>query len=64
MSEIVDLSAVEAAAAVRAGSLSPAELFEVYRARAAADRTAGEEGLNCFTWVAEQGGAQTGGRRR
>jgi aspartyl-tRNA(Asn)/glutamyl-tRNA(Gln) amidotransferase subunit A len=51
--DIVQLSAFEAAAEVRAGSLSSAELFEAYRARAAADRDAREEGLNCFTWVAE-----------
>ncbi len=29
------------------------ELFEAYRARAAADRAADDDGLNCFTWVAE-----------
>jgi len=39
-----------AAAAIRAGSLSSPELFEVYRERAAGDRAAGEAGLNCFTW--------------
>jgi aspartyl-tRNA(Asn)/glutamyl-tRNA(Gln) amidotransferase subunit A len=50
---IVELSAFEAAAEVQAGSLSSGELFEAYRARAAADRAAGGEGLNCFTWVAE-----------
>jgi aspartyl-tRNA(Asn)/glutamyl-tRNA(Gln) amidotransferase subunit A len=51
--DIVELSAAAAAAAVAARELSPDELFEVYRARAAADRAAGEDGLNCFTWVAE-----------
>jgi aspartyl-tRNA(Asn)/glutamyl-tRNA(Gln) amidotransferase subunit A len=51
---IIELSAFEAANAVQAGSLSSGELFEAYRARAAADRVAGGEGLNCFTWVAEQ----------
>ena len=40
--------------AIAAGSLSAAELFDAYRERAAADRAAGEEGLNCFTWVAEE----------
>jgi aspartyl-tRNA(Asn)/glutamyl-tRNA(Gln) amidotransferase subunit A len=52
--EVLELSAVAAAAAVAEGSLSREELFDTYRARAAADREAGEEGLNCFTWVAEQ----------
>jgi aspartyl-tRNA(Asn)/glutamyl-tRNA(Gln) amidotransferase subunit A len=50
--ELLELSAFEAAAAIGMGSLSAAELFEAYRARAGADRAAGEEGLNCFTWVA------------
>ena len=50
--EILELSARGAAAAIDSGSLSAQELFEVYRARAAADREAGEQGLNCFTWVA------------
>ena len=35
---ILELTAARAAAAVRAGELDPAELFEVYRARAADDR--------------------------
>jgi aspartyl-tRNA(Asn)/glutamyl-tRNA(Gln) amidotransferase subunit A len=46
--EIIDLSAAEAAARVRASELSPTELFEAYRERAAADD------LNAFTWVAEK----------
>jgi aspartyl-tRNA(Asn)/glutamyl-tRNA(Gln) amidotransferase subunit A len=45
---IIELSAVAAAAEVQAGRLSPGELFEAYRARAATDE------LNCFTWVAEE----------
>ncbi len=52
--DILELSAAAAAAAIGEGSLSGGELFEVYRARAAADRAAGEEGLNCFTWVGER----------
>jgi aspartyl-tRNA(Asn)/glutamyl-tRNA(Gln) amidotransferase subunit A len=52
--DMLELSAVEAAAAIGDGSLSAAELFDVYRQRAAADRAAGGEGLNCFTWVAEE----------
>src|ERR1700733_15168149 len=47
MSELVALSAAQAAAAIRAGELDAAELFDVYRARAAADE------LNAFVWVAE-----------
>jgi aspartyl-tRNA(Asn)/glutamyl-tRNA(Gln) amidotransferase subunit A len=47
MSDLVALSAAQAAAAVAAGELDPAALFEAYRARAAADE------LNAFTWVAE-----------
>jgi aspartyl-tRNA(Asn)/glutamyl-tRNA(Gln) amidotransferase subunit A len=51
---MLDLTATQAAEAITAGSLSAAELFAVYRDRAAADRAAGEEGLNCFTWVSEE----------
>ena len=47
MSELIELSAAEAAAKVRAGEVDPAELFEAYRARADANE------LNAFTWVAE-----------
>jgi aspartyl-tRNA(Asn)/glutamyl-tRNA(Gln) amidotransferase subunit A len=53
MSDVIELSAAAAAEQIAAGSLSAGELFDAYRARAAADRTAGEDGLNCFTWVAE-----------
>jgi aspartyl-tRNA(Asn)/glutamyl-tRNA(Gln) amidotransferase subunit A len=53
-SDLIELTASQAAAEIAAGSLSSAELFDAYRERAAADRAAGEEGLNCFTWVAEQ----------
>ena len=45
--EIIDLTASEAAARVRAGELEPGDLFEAYRSRAASDE------LNAFTWVAE-----------
>ncbi|HTX32650.1 MAG TPA: Asp-tRNA(Asn)/Glu-tRNA(Gln) amidotransferase subunit GatA [Solirubrobacteraceae bacterium] len=48
MSDVRDLTATAAAEAVRAGELDPGELFEAYRARAAADE------LNAFTWVAEE----------
>jgi aspartyl-tRNA(Asn)/glutamyl-tRNA(Gln) amidotransferase subunit A len=47
--EILDLSAAEAAARVKSGDLAAGELFEAYRERAASDE------LNAFTWVA--GGA-------
>jgi aspartyl-tRNA(Asn)/glutamyl-tRNA(Gln) amidotransferase subunit A len=47
MSDVVGLSAAQAAAQVRGGELDPSELFEAYRKRAAADD------LNAFTWVAE-----------
>ncbi len=50
--DVLGLSAAQAADAIAAWSLSAGELFEAYRARAAADRAAGEDGLNCFTWVA------------
>ena len=47
MSEILDLTAASAAERVRAGELDPAELFDAYRERAAAEE------LNAFTWVAD-----------
>ncbi len=47
MSELIELGAAQAAAAVCAGEIDPLELFEAYRQRAAADE------LNAFTWVAE-----------
>ena len=49
MSEILDLTAAQAAERIRAGELDPAELFALYRDRASADE------LNAFTWVAEDG---------
>jgi len=49
MTDVVSLSAAQAAERVRAGELAPAELFEAYRARAAADA----QDLNAFTWVAD-----------
>jgi aspartyl-tRNA(Asn)/glutamyl-tRNA(Gln) amidotransferase subunit A len=45
-SQMLELTAAGAAAAISAGELDPAELFELYRARAAADE------LNAFSWVA------------
>ena len=53
MSELLELSAFAASEAIATGEISAGELFEAYRERAHADRAAGGEGLNCFTWVAE-----------
>ena len=58
MSDVLDMTAAQAAEAIDAGSLSAAELFAVYRERAAADRAAGEDGLNCFTWVSHEDTAE------
>jgi aspartyl-tRNA(Asn)/glutamyl-tRNA(Gln) amidotransferase subunit A len=55
MSDILDLTAAEAASAVARGDLDRAELFETYRARAAADE------LNAFVWVADASPAETNG---
>ncbi len=53
MADMLDLTAAAAAEQIAAGELSAAELFSFYRERAAADRAAGDNGLNCFTWVAD-----------
>jgi aspartyl-tRNA(Asn)/glutamyl-tRNA(Gln) amidotransferase subunit A len=47
VSELIELTAAQAAERIRAGDLAAGELFEAYRQRAAADE------LNAFTWVAE-----------
>ncbi len=47
MSELLALTAAQAAERIRAGELSSDELFEAYRERAAADE------LNAFLWVAD-----------
>src|SRR3954454_13389107 len=47
MSEITALTAKQAADAVATGDLDPTELYEAYRAKAAADD------LNAYTWVAD-----------
>jgi aspartyl-tRNA(Asn)/glutamyl-tRNA(Gln) amidotransferase subunit A len=49
MSAALTLTAAEAAARIRAGELDPGELWQGYRARAAADD------CNAFTWVAADG---------
>ena len=46
-SDILELTAAQAAAAIERGELDAGELFEAYRARAVADE------LNAFTWVAD-----------
>ena len=45
---MIELTGAQAAAAIRAGDLDARELFEAYRARAAADD------LNAFTWVGDE----------
>ncbi len=50
--DLLELSVLDAVRAIEGGSLGAAELFEAYRERAQRDRSAGEDGLNCFTWVA------------
>jgi aspartyl-tRNA(Asn)/glutamyl-tRNA(Gln) amidotransferase subunit A len=47
VSELIDLTAAAAAERIRAREIDPAELFEAYRERAAADE------LNAFLWVAD-----------
>jgi aspartyl-tRNA(Asn)/glutamyl-tRNA(Gln) amidotransferase subunit A len=49
MTDLTTLTAKQAVDAVAAGDLDPTELFEAYRAKAAADE------LNAFTWVAGEG---------
>ncbi|MFL5781494.1 MAG: Asp-tRNA(Asn)/Glu-tRNA(Gln) amidotransferase subunit GatA [Thermoleophilaceae bacterium] len=48
MSELLDLTAAQAAERVRAGEVSAAELFELYRERARADD------LGAYLWVSDQ----------
>ena len=50
MSDIIALTAAQAAAAVDTGDLDRRELFEAYRDRAAADE------LNAYLWVADESG--------
>jgi aspartyl-tRNA(Asn)/glutamyl-tRNA(Gln) amidotransferase subunit A len=54
VSELIDLTAAAAVERIRAREIDPAELFDAYRARAAADE------LNAFTWVAEAAPAADG----
>jgi aspartyl-tRNA(Asn)/glutamyl-tRNA(Gln) amidotransferase subunit A len=55
MSDLIDLTAAQAAEHVRAGEASAGELWSVYRERAAADE------LNSFLWVADETPAATDG---
>jgi aspartyl-tRNA(Asn)/glutamyl-tRNA(Gln) amidotransferase subunit A len=55
MTDVIALTAAQAAAAVRSGDLDRRELFEAYRERAAADD------LNAFLWVADEPPATNGG---
>ena len=48
MTDALELTGAQAAAAIRAGDLDARELFEGYRARAAAEE------LNAFTWVGDE----------
>jgi aspartyl-tRNA(Asn)/glutamyl-tRNA(Gln) amidotransferase subunit A len=52
MSELTELTAAQAAVEIRAGEISARELFDAYRARAAADD------LNAYTWVADESPAE------
>jgi aspartyl-tRNA(Asn)/glutamyl-tRNA(Gln) amidotransferase subunit A len=54
-SEILALTAAQAASAVARGDLDRGELFEAYRARAAADD------LNAYVWVADEAPSGNGG---
>ena len=53
MSELLELSAAQAAERVHAGELKPAELFDFYRERATADE------LGSYLWVADEAAADT-----
>jgi aspartyl-tRNA(Asn)/glutamyl-tRNA(Gln) amidotransferase subunit A len=57
MSDPLALSAMQAAQQLADGSLSPDELFEAYRARAAA----AADRLNAFVWLADAAPAPAGG---
>jgi aspartyl-tRNA(Asn)/glutamyl-tRNA(Gln) amidotransferase subunit A len=54
MNDLIELTAAEAAARLRAREIDPAELFEAYRERAA------DDDLNAFTWIADGPPARDG----
>jgi aspartyl-tRNA(Asn)/glutamyl-tRNA(Gln) amidotransferase subunit A len=51
--ELLALSGADGVAAVQAGEVSAAELFGVYHTRALEHGGAADEGLNCFSWIAD-----------
>ena len=51
--DLLELSAAQGAAAIAKGELGAQELFAFYRERAESDASADGDGLNCFTWVAD-----------
>ncbi|HEY2718052.1 MAG TPA: Asp-tRNA(Asn)/Glu-tRNA(Gln) amidotransferase subunit GatA [Solirubrobacteraceae bacterium] len=51
--DLLQLSAAGAAAAIERGELGKEELFAFYAKRAQDDASAKGDGLNCFTWVAD-----------
>ncbi|HUA73428.1 MAG TPA: Asp-tRNA(Asn)/Glu-tRNA(Gln) amidotransferase subunit GatA [Solirubrobacteraceae bacterium] len=53
MSDLLELTAARAAAAIERGEVGAEELFAFYRERAQRDAGASGDGLNCFTWVAD-----------
>src|SRR4051812_50179490 len=55
MTDVIALTAAQAAAAVQSGELDRRELFEAYRERAAADD------LNAYLWVADEAPSANGG---
>src|SRR4051794_177098 len=55
MTDVIALTAAQAAAAVQSGELDRRELFEAYRERAAADE------LNAYLWVADEAPSANGG---
>ena len=61
--DLIALSAAQAAEQVRHGHVDPAELYAAYRERAAADKAAGEQGLNAYTWVADATPDTSGAKR-
>ncbi len=48
MSELIDLTAADAAERIRAREIAPSELFDAYRTRATASD------LNAYTWIADE----------
>jgi aspartyl-tRNA(Asn)/glutamyl-tRNA(Gln) amidotransferase subunit A len=50
---VIELTASQAAAAVKSGDLDPGELFAAYSERAKEHGGPGAGGLNCFTWLAD-----------